>query len=154
MIPINNYRQFIAELKAVAETMAGVEVSHVRLAVTESQLTNMLKDLSGVVLAGNIPSADYRSNPGYWMSDGECLLMVLEKMPRDEQGLESEYERYARLQRLMMDIVGILQNADGFDRFCDLGTIDQSRGLRVEWEYNEWGGFNGLSLTFRLMDRG
>lgn len=153
MILINYYKQFIAELVNTAKQEAGIQGSlTTKLAITESQLINMLKDIPGIVIAGNIPGADF-SKDGFFRSDGECLLMVLEKMPEDKQGTESECERLSVLQKLMLEIVKLLLNYDGFDRFCDKGDIDYSRPLRVEWEYNTYGGFNGLSLTFRLKDK-
>lgn len=154
MIPINDYRQFIAELVNYARLAAAIdENATIRLAVTETQLVNLLKDTSGIVVAGNIPGADYTNNSGWFQSEGDCLLMVLEKMPEDEQGLEKEYDRFARLQRLMVEIVHLLTNSDGFDRFCDKGDVDYTRPLTIEWEYNTYGGFNGLSVTFRLKDK-
>lgn len=153
MIPINDYRQFIAELVNTASTAAGLgTVPAIKLAVTESQLVNLLKDQAGIVVAGNIPGCEISNGVGWLQSHDECLLAVLEKMPRDYQGKEEEFSRYARLQQLMMEIVRLLTNADGFDRFCDKGEMDYSQGLNVEWEYNEYGGFNGLSVTFRLKD--
>ena len=74
-------------------------------------------------------------------------------MPRDQQGMESELGRYAALQRLMAEIVRLLMNYDGFNRFCDMADVDYSRPLRVEWEYNVYGGFNGLSVVFTLKDK-
>lgn len=153
MIPINDYRQFIAELIATASAAAGLDQTpSIRLAVTESQLVNLLKDQSGIVVAGNIPGSEISNSPGWFQGHNGCMLAVLEKMPRDYQGKEQEFERYALLQRLMREIVKLLTNADGFDRFCDKGKIDYSQGVNVEWEYNEYGGFNGLSVTFRLTD--
>lgn len=153
MIPINYYREFVAELVNYAKQAAQLnEDVTIRLAVTEQQLINLLKDQGGIVVAGNIPGADITQANSWYQSEGECLLLVLEKMPEDYQGMEQEFERYAVLQRLMTEIVRILTNADGFDRFCDKGKMDYSRPLVVEWEYNTYGGFNGLSVTFRLKD--
>ena len=100
MIAINDYRQFFAELVAAASRESGVEVSKTRLAVTETQLINLLKDQKGVVVAGNIPGFDITYG-SCWLSRGECIVYVLEKMPGDYQGTDREYERYADLQRLM-----------------------------------------------------
>ena len=153
MIPINDYRQFIAELINYAKQQAHIdETTTIRLAVTETQLINLLKDQSGIVIAGNIPGADI-SKQSFFQSEGECLLMVLEKMPEDRQGTEWEFTRYDVLQQLMKEIIKLLTNYDGFDRFCDKAGLDYSRPLTVEWEYNTYGGFNGLSITFRLKDR-
>lgn len=153
MIPINDYRQFVAELINYAKQETGIEDDiSIRLAVTESQLVNLLKDQQGIVVAGNIPGAEVSNGSGFFQSDGECILYVLEKMSEDRQGTEREFERYGLQQRLMAAIVRLLTNADGFDRFCDKGRINYSRPLVVEWEYNTYGGFNGLSVTFRLKD--
>ena len=153
MIPINNYRQFVSELVNSAKTKAEIDDDiTIRLAVTESQLVNLLKDKAGIVVAGNIPGAEI-SKSSWFQSEGECLVMVLEKMPEDYQGTESEFESYSKLQQLMIEIVRLLTNYDGFDNFCDKGEVDYSRPLVVEWEYNTYGGFNGLSVTFKLKDK-
>ena len=124
MIPINDYRQFIAELVNTASTAIGLETAPaIKLAVTESQLVNLLKDQAGIVVAGNIPGSEITNGSGWFKGHNECLLAVLEKMPRDYQGKEQEFERYALLQSLMMEIVKLLTNTDGFDRFCDKGQI-------------------------------
>ena len=63
MIPINDYRQFIAELINFARQEAGIaEDATIRLAVTETQLINLLKNQHGIVIDGNIPVA----------GDGNC----------------------------------------------------------------------------------
>lgn len=153
MIPINDYRQFVSELVNSAKTKAEIDDDiTIRLAVTETQLVNLLKDKVGIVVAGNIPGAEI-SKSNWFQSGGECLLMVLEKMPEDYQGTESEFESYSKLQQLMIEIVRLLTNYDGFDNFCDKGEVDYSRPLVVEWEYNTYGGFNGLSVTFKLKDK-
>lgn len=154
MIPINDYRQFIAELVNTASTAAGLDsVPAIRLAVTESQLVSVLKDQASIVVAGNIPGCEISNGAGWFQSHNQCLLAVLEKMPRDRQGNEQEFERYALLQQLMKEIVKLLTDIDGFGRFCDKGEIDYSHSLNVEWEYNEYGGFNGLSVVFHIKDK-
>ena len=152
MIPIKDYQQFIAELTAKASELSGVDVDRIRLAVTESQLITLLKDQQGVVVCGNIPGMDLSYPASFWLSEGECLLMVLERMPDDLQGTHREFDEYARLQQLMQQIVRLLIGED-FQQFCDRGEVDFSRPLTVEWEYNQYGGFNGLSVTFRLKDK-
>lgn len=152
MIPLKDYQQFVAELVAKASELCEVHVDKIRLAVSESQLVTLLKDQPGVVVAGNIPGMELSHPVSFWLSEGECLLAVLERMPDDYQGTWREYEEYARLQRLMDQIVRLLIGED-FQEFCDKGEVDFSRPLNVEWEYNQYGGMNGLSVTFRLKDR-
>ena len=75
------------------------------------------------------------------------------RITEDYQGTEREFVRYAALQRLMIEIVKLLVNHEGFDRFCDKAEVDYTRPINIEWEYNEYGGYNGLSITFRLNDK-
>lgn len=150
MIGINNYRQFVAELVVAAARNCETDTPKIRLAVTEEQLVNFLKDLPGIVVAGNIPGTDIINN-GYYRSEGECLLMVLEKWPADKQGSDWEYQEFGRIQRLTAAIVRLLTGED-FQQFCDQGELDTSRQISIEWEYNAYGGFNGMSITFRLKD--
>lgn len=153
MIPINDYRQFVSELVNSAKTEAKIDDDiAIRLAVTETQLVNLVKDKAGIVVAGNIPGSEI-SKSSWFQSEGECLIMVLEKMPEDRQGTEAEFESYAKLQQLMIEIVRLLINYSGFGSLCDKGEVDYSRPLVVEWEYNTYGGFNGLSVTFKLKDK-
>lgn len=152
MIPIKDYQQFVAELVAKASELCEVRVDKIRLAVSESQLVTLLKDQAGIVVAGNIPGMELSYPASFWLSEGECLLAVLERMPDDYQGTSHETDEYARLQRLMNQIVRLLIGED-FQEFCDKGEVDFTRPLNVEWEYNQYGGFNGLSVSFRLKDR-
>lgn len=150
MIAINNYRQFIAELTAVAAAKCETDVPRIRLAVTEEQLINLLKDMPGIVVAGNIPGTDIRNN-GCWMSGGECLLMILEKWSADKQGTDWEYQELGKIQQLMAAVIRLLTGED-FQKFCDQGELDYAYTISVEWEYNTYGGFNGMSVKFRLKD--
>lgn len=151
MIAIQDYMQFISELTAAAARRADVNSYTVRLAITESQLINLLKDQTGIVVCGSIPGARLSdSGNGYWHSRGECLLMVLEKMPKDKQGTTEEAERLARLQRFMANIAHLLAN--DMETFCDREAVDGSQPMNIEWEYNQYGGFNGLSILFHLAD--
>jgi len=151
MIAINDYRQFIAELVAAASQKCGIGYSKIRLAVARQQLIKLLKDQEGIVIAGNIPGSDINNN-GYYWSEGECLLMVLEKMPEDYEGTEREYIRYGELQLLMIHIIRLLIGED-LQEFCDKAELDRSQKITVEWEFNTYGGFNGMSALFHLKDK-
>lgn len=152
MIAINDFRQFISELTAAASRDSGVEVSCTRLAVTESQLAVLMKDKTGVVVCGKVPDVTVSYPHSHYHSDNECLLMVLEKMPRDRQNQEQEFDAYERLQRLMSAMLRLL-TGEQFQEFCDQGELDHSQPLHVEWEYNTLGGWNGLSVVFHLKDK-
>lgn len=150
MIPINDYRQFVAELAARASQLSGVAVDHVRLAVTESQLISLLKDLPGIIVCGNIPGAEITTTQ-YWRTEHQCLLMVLQKMPTDWQGTEQENSALASMQQLMEQMVRLIAGDDFQQELCDRAQLDTSAHMNIEWEYNQYGGLHGLSVAFRLI---
>ncbi len=158
MIEVNLYRQFMVELShKVVEAYHGEQdadrnltMSGVVAAMNEGQLITLLKDRSGILLCGNVPGAEL-TRKSYIESEAQCILYILEKSPKDRQGTDWEFGRFAVLQHLMSKLCEILLGADAFSMLCESGkmTVDS---LNVEPEYNIYGGFNGWSVTFRLPD--
>lgn len=159
MIEINLYRQFMVELAhKVAKSRneeyttpeKPVNFSSVIAAVEENQLVTLLKDKQGIILCGNIPGSRLiATNPV--SSEGDCVLFILEKSPKDRQGTEEEFKRYAIMQQLMSKLCEILMGQDAFQMLCQSGTMKVST-LEVGPEYNIYGGFNGWSVAFKLPD--
>lgn len=159
MIEVNLYREFLSELAAL--TTRGLNgkyqlqphpvcFSHVVAAMDENHLVTLLRDLSGILFCGNVPGA-HIGRGTYVESRAECIIYILEKSPKDRQGTEWEFDRYALMQHLMSCLCSILMGQDAFHLLCADGamTVDE---LNVEPEYNIYGGFNGWSVTFTLPD--
>ncbi|MBR6997856.1 MAG: hypothetical protein IKI19_03520 [Prevotella sp.] len=158
MIAVNRYREFMVELAnrvAQAYNDAHLEereerFQHVVAAMTEGQLITLLSDKAGLVMCGNVPGAELTRN-GYVESEAQCLLLILEKSPKDRQGTDWEFQRYQLTQELMSKLCEILMGQDAFALLCESGKMAVDR-LNVEPEYNIYGGFNGWSVTFKLPD--
>lgn len=158
MIEVNLYRQFMAELAyKVADAFNDefhpqpeLEFSKVVAAMNEGQLITLLKDLSGILLCGNVPGAELTKGT-YIESEAQCILYILEKSPKDRQGADWEFDRFAVTQHLMSKLCEILMGRDAFMMLCESGQMSVDH-LNVEPEYNIYGGFNGWSVTFKLPD--
>ena len=158
MIEVNLYRQFMVELAhKVADAFNGefhpqpeLEFSKVVAAMNEGQLITLLKDLSGILLCGNVPGAELTKGT-YIESEAQCILYILEKSPKDRQGTDWEFDRFAVTQHLMSKLCEILMGRDAFTMLCESGQMSVDH-LNVEPEYNIYGGFNGWSVTFKLPD--
>ena len=159
MIEINLYRQFMVELahkvaaarnEEYGEKSKDVEFSHVVAAVEENQLVTLLKDKRGIILCGNIPGARLTATFPV-RSEGDCVLFIIEKSPKDRQGTDWEFARYAIMQQLMSKLCEILLGEDAFQMLCQSGRMAVET-LDVAPEYNIYGGFNGWSVSFRLPD--
>lgn len=119
-------------------------------AMNEGQLITLLKDLSGILLCGNVPGAELTKGT-YVESEAQCILYILEKSPKDRQGTDWEFDRFAVTQHLMSKLCEILLGRDAFTMLCESGQMAVGH-LNVEPEYNIYGGFNGWSVTFKLPD--
>lgn len=119
-------------------------------AMNEGQLITLLKDLSGILLCGNVPGAELTKGT-YVESEAQCILYILEKSPKDRQGTDWEFDRFAVTQHLMSKLCEILLGRDAFTMLCESGQMAVGP-LNVEPEYNIYGGFNGWSVTFKLPD--
>ncbi len=159
MIEINLYRQFMVELahkvaaarnEEYGEKYKDVEFAHVVAAVEENQLVTLLKDKRGIILCGNIPGARLTATFPV-RSEGDCVLFIIEKSPKDRQGTDWEFARYAIMQQLMSKLCEILLGQDAFQMLCQSGTM-RVEALEVGPEYNIYGGFNGWSVAFKLPD--
>ena len=158
MIEVNLYRQFMVELAhKVADAFNDafhpqpeLEFSKVVAAMNEGQLITLLKDLSGILLCGNVPGAELTKGT-YIESEAQCILYILEKSPKDRQGNDWEFDRFAVTQHLMSKLCEILMGRDAFTMLCESGQMSVDH-LNVEPEYNIYGGFNGWSVTFKLPD--
>lgn len=158
MIEVNLYRQFMAELATkVAKAFndefhpqPDISFAKVVPAMNEGQLITLLKDLSGILLCGNVPGAELTKGT-YVESEAQCILYILEKSPKDRQGTDWEFDRFAVTQHLMSKLCEILLGRDAFTMLCESGQMAVGH-LNVEPEYNIYGGFNGWSVTFKLPD--
>lgn len=158
MIEVNLYRQFMAELASkVAKAFndefhpqPDISFAKVVPAMNEGQLITLLKDLSGILLCGNVPGAELTKGT-YVESEAQCILYILEKSPKDRQGTDWEFDRFAVTQHLMSKLCEILLGRDAFTMLCESGQMAVGH-LNVEPEYNIYGGFNGWSVTFKLPD--
>lgn len=127
-----------------------VEIASVVAAVEEDHLVTLLKDKKGIILCGNTPGARLISGTPV-KSEGMCVLFILEKSPKDRQGTDWEFGRYAIMQQLMSKLCEILLGQDAFAMLCQSGTMAVDT-LDVGPEYNIYGGFNGWSVSFKLPD--
>jgi len=158
MIEVNLYKQFMVELASkVAKAFndgfhpqRDISFAKVVPAMNEGQLITLLKDLSGILLCGNVPGAELTKGT-YVKSEAQCILYILEKSPKDRQGTDWEFDRFAVTQHLMSKLCEILLGRDAFTMLCESGQMAVGH-LNVEPEYNIYGGFNGWSVTFKLPD--
>lgn len=146
MIEIRRYREWLIELKeSINQEAEDARIESIAMAVHEGHMLRKLKDRRGVVLCAKYPDAKTTGDVDNHSSDNDILLFVLEKVPSGQHDDEDELAHYARLQELTDAL--LQQLLDG-EAMCGDGVPGET--FNVEWEYDIFGGWNGLSVSFKL----
>lgn len=150
MVDIVKFREMLLELHERINKAAGDGriVKGVVIAVREGHMIKKLRDKEGVFLCANYPDCTGRGDADNLESQNRVLLFLLEKVPSGHHTDEEELQHYARMQRLFLLLRDELLRMEGF---C--GELAQGEGgMNIEWEYDIFGGWNGLSVSLNIED--
>lgn len=149
MIPIQRFREWLIELKEAANRQSGeaARIEGIALAVREGHLVRKLRDRRGIILCAKYPDCQTSGDADNHADSNDIVLFLLEKVPSGQQTDEDELAHYAALQRLML-----LLREQILESPLLCGGEQAASGLATEWEYDICGGWNGLSIGFKLQD--
>ncbi|MDR0939915.1 MAG: hypothetical protein LBN29_11320 [Mediterranea sp.] len=147
MINITEFSELLAELRQRVNAGSDRPIDGVVLAVSEKHLVKKLKDRAGLLLCANYPDADLRGTPDGHTERNHLFLALLEKAPAGGSTDGEEMSRYASVQRVARLLKRELL---AMDFVCH--RLDGAEEIRTEWEYEVYGGFNGISLGLTLSD--
>jgi hypothetical protein len=162
MIPVNELNEMLIELKAAVNIRlfdtdvdfiapsVNPEIKSIVLSPNEAHLIKTLKDKPGVILAVQLaPSdTDVKNEDNYSEHDNE-LFYILEKVDPGRMSDKEERNHYAKLQLVMQFVKDYLFERGVNGNVCG-GNEKVSKPFHTEWEYQVYGGFNGLSVSFKL----
>lgn len=147
MINIQRYREMLAELKERVNKVSRTKIDGTVIAVSEKHLVKKLKDSMGLILCANYPDAVSQGTEDNYRERNSLLLFLIEKVPSGQETDEEELLHYARIQQVMQMLKTKLRE---MDFFC--GEVDGAESMTVEWEYDVFGGWNGMSIGLNLVD--
>lgn len=147
MINIQRYREMLAELKERVNKASRTKIDGTVIAVSEKHLVRKLRDVRGLMLCANYPDAVSQGNEDNYRERNSLLLFLIEKVPSGQETDEEELLHYARIQQVMQLLKTGLRE---MDFFC--GEADGAERMTTEWEYDVFGGWNGMSLGLELTD--
>lgn len=134
-------------------TVFGGGIDHVEIAATESHLLKKLNGLNGIVLGVKMPDTDGKiDSVDNYSEDNNMLVFVLEKIADGILTKEMELQHYAKLQMVMKLVKEYFLESGMNALMPDDEQPTLSKPFRTEWEFNQFGGFNGLSVSFDLED--
>lgn len=149
MINILRFREWILELVARINTDA-TWIDGVVLAVKEEHMVKKLKDKQGVLLGVNYPDALCNGTEDNATDDQTVYFFLVQKSNPGQLTDDGEIEQYESLQVVME----MLREAVRVSAHTDCIGVTINEDFRIEWEYQIFGGFNGLSMAFKMTDHG
>lgn len=147
MIEIKLYKELLMDLVAKVNLQVKDRIEGVQMGVHEGHLQKKLKDREGVWLCSNFPDAELRGEFDNYEEQNKVVLFLVEKVPSGKWTDDQELEHYARLQRIMGAVKQALLASE-----LACTELKADKGMRTEWEYDIFGGFNGLSLGLNMTD--
>ena len=147
MIPISRFREWCIEL--MNEVNAGkVRIEHLVLGVDEGHIIKKIKDKKGVCLCVNYPDATGNGADDNETDVQPVYFFVVEKVNPGSQTDDAEMLHYGKLQDITIFLRSTVRNfASGNCLGVEIDLND-----KIEWEYQIFGGFNGLSLGIKITD--
>lgn len=145
MIDIKAFREYISEL--VYETNQELEnkIEHIVLSVNESHMTKKLQNKSGVCLCVSYPDAQAVGVSDNVKDSQQAFIFVCQRVSPGQLDEEGELALYCELQHIMLVFRDFLRGAEN-----DCVDIIPEESYKIEWEYQIFGGLNGLSMGLKF----
>lgn len=148
---IRYYRELLVEwANRINETQADEGIRSVHMAVLESHLIRKISNQKGVLLCANYPDYKRVSEEDSSSREYSCVLYLIEKVPSGSLKEEEEFAHYGKIDGLMKQLVQLVESGAWTCSPCRM----EAKQLKVEWEYDIFGGFNGQSISFKLEEYG
>ncbi len=130
----------------------GKVIDELVVSPTETHLVKKIGDKRGIILGVKMPDADTEliSSDNY-SDNNHCLFFLIEKIDPGKHDDFIERWHYSKMQNIMKLIKDWLLQRGLNGKVCG-GDETISKPFHTEWEYQIFGGFNGLSISFDLKD--
>ena len=108
-------------------------------------MTKKLQNKSGVCLCVSYPDAQSVGEPDNTKDSQQAFIFVCQRVSPGQLNEESELELYSVLQNIMLVFRDFLRGAES-----DCVDIIPDESYKIEWEYQIFGGLNGLSMGLKF----
>ena len=148
MIPITRYRELLIEwMNRVNDLTLDRSIDGVAIAVREGHMTRKLRDRQGIWLCSNYPDAQLDHRDDNDSTRSRLLLYLIEHVSSGQQTDDQELLHYQQIETLAeLLLQTILDNSS----LCSCLTPESP--ISIEWEYDVFGGWNGISVSLHLRD--
>lgn len=145
MIDIKAFREYISELVYKTNQELENKIEHIVLSVNESHMTKKLQNKSGVCLCVSYPDAQAVGVSDNVKDSQQAFIFVCQRVSPGQLDEEGELALYCELQHIMLVFRDSLRGAES-----DCVDIIPEESYKIEWEYQIFGGLNGLSMGLKF----
>lgn len=145
MINIKRFAELLAELTAATNSQSDAKIAGWLMCVNEGHAVKKLRDRRGVWLVAKYPDSLTAGNEDMLADNNEVVLFLIEKVSSGSQSDTQELDHYSVIQDVYKAFRGELLSGSHFCKNMQMGGE-----LKEEWEYDIFGGWNGISVSFNL----
>lgn len=145
MIGIKTFREYISEMVHYTNQELELKIDHVVLAVNESHMTKKLQAKSGVCLCVSFPDAQATGQQDNPSDQQQTFLFICQRISPGQMSEEEEILRYNDLQGIMHSLRDVIREYGS-----ECVDIIPEESYKIEWEYQIFGGMNGLSMGLKF----
>ena len=145
MIDIKSFREYISELVYTTNQELEHKIDNIILAVNESHMVKKIQSKSGISLCVSYPDAQAVGEYDNASDSQQVFLFVCQRVAPGQLNDNEEILLYSNLQNIMLTLrVAIRQSHD------ECVDIIPEESYKIEWEYQIFGGVNGLSMGLKF----
>ena len=144
MINIKLYEEWCAELVARVNKKCEFSISRCQFAVSEAHMVKKMANAQGIALCVSYP--DTRGVGSDTVADvQQGFFFVVERVAQGMDSDKAEVDRYERLQTVMLALRDEILESQ-----MDCMQLMPTYDYKIEWEWQIFGGCNGLSLGIKF----
>lgn len=149
MINILQFRELCIELQHKVNAISDSQIDTVVMAVREEHMVKKLQNKLGTTLCASFPDAQSSGTEDNYTDNQQAFFFVVKRLAPGQLDDETEITTYAELQDIMLNLRDVIR-----DYYSECMNIIPEESYKIEWEYQIFGGVNGLSMgiTFKNND--
>jgi hypothetical protein len=145
MIDIKSFREYISELVYTTNQELEHKIDNIILAVNESHMVKKIQSKSGISLCVSYPDAQAVGEYDNASDSQQVFLFVCQRVAPGQLNDNEEILLYSNLQNIMLTLRDVIRQSH--DECVD---IIPEESYKIEWEYQIFGGVNGLSMGLKF----
>lgn len=149
MINILQFRELCIELQHKVNDVCDDKIDSVVMAVREEHMVKKLQHKSGISMCVSYPDAQSSGTEDNYTDNQQVFFFIVKRLAPGQMDEETELATYATLQDIMLNLRDVIR-----EYYSECMDINPEESYKIEWEYQIFGGVNGLSMgvTFQNND--